>query len=110
MFEALICFFAIILILCGLFFVFYLLISKALSCSAEGFFAAVEGFEENENLACEVYSAFIQINMMNFTKKRDVYVIDYDLSQSTKEHLVTSMTPYGKIVFLKIENNRLVRQ
>lgn len=96
-----------ILILFGLFFVFYIVIAKLLSEECDGFFIAVEGYEGKENLSSEVYSAYIQVNMMNFGEKKPVCVVDYGLSEETKENLKETVGEYGKVVFLKIEDNCL---
>lgn len=110
MLSSLVCFFALLLILCGLFFVSYLLISLALKEDCDGFFVAVEGYECKENLVCEVYSAFRQINMLNFGKKRAVYVIDYDLTEATKSDICEAVEPCGKVIFLKISQGVLTTE
>lgn len=110
MLSSLVCFFALLLILCGLFFVSYLLISLTLKEDCDGFFVAVEGYECKENLVCEVYSAFRQINMLNFGKKRAVYVIDYDLTEITKADIRDAIEPCGQVVFLKISQDSLTAQ
>ncbi|MBQ8502709.1 MAG: hypothetical protein IJ491_00325 [Clostridia bacterium] len=106
MFSGIVCFCALLLILFGLFFAFYLVVAKLLSEDCDGFFIAVEGFEEKNTLSSEVYSAFVQVNMMNFGSKRPVYVIDYDLSENKRNELREAVEPYGKVVFLKIKENR----
>ena len=108
--EAIVCFFAVFLILCGLFFIFYLLVNKALSDGNDNFFAVVEGYEEKAELESEIYSALIQINMMNFGKKRDVYVIDYNLKESTKIRLIKSSAALGRVVFVKIEDKKIIKE
>ena len=100
MFRCITCFLSIFLILTGLFFIFYLISAKR-EMTDEGFFVAVEGFEENTRLSLQVYSAYIQANMMNFSLKRPVYVIDHNLKDSTKQALKESLEPYGKVVFIK---------
>lgn len=107
MLSSLVCFFALLLIICGLFFVSYLLISLTLAEDCGGFFVAVEGYEDKDNLICEVYSAFRQINMLNFGRKRAVYVIDYNLTEETKSQIRDIVKPCGKIVFLRISQNCL---
>ncbi len=110
MLASLVCFFALLLILCGLFFVSYLLISLSLKEDCDGFFVAVEGYEGKENLVCEVYSAFRQINMLNFGQKRAVYVIDYNLTEITKSDIRETIEPCGRVIFLKISQEGLTAE
>ncbi len=104
MFNALLYFLALLLMLFGLFFIFYVVFAKLLKGESENFFVTVEGYEESEDLEKQVYGAFIQVNMMNFGEKRPVYVIDYNLSPKRKSELAESASPYGKVIFIKIGN------
>lgn len=103
MFNALLYFFAFCLMLLGLFFVFYLIFAKLLKGEAEDYFVIVEGYEERADLEKQVYGAFIQVNMMNFGEKRPVYVTDYNLSEKRKRELIESISPYGRLTFIKPE-------
>ncbi len=105
MFSSLVCFFALILILCGLFFIFYLVISKLITQDSDGFFVAVIGCDDGEILHSRIYNAFIQANMMNFGKKRPVYVFDCGLSEKAKRDIVEAAVPGCRIIFLKSEDN-----
>jgi len=104
MFNALLYFFALCLMLLGLFFIFYLVFAKLLKGEAENYFVIVEGYEERADLEKQVYSAFIQVNMMNFGEKKPVYVIDYNLSEKRKNELIHSVSLYGKVIFIRIGN------
>ncbi len=101
MLSGMILFFSLLLILCGLFFILYLLTSKLCVFDDEGWFVAVEGYEETADLEEKVYSAFIQANMMNFGEKRAVYVFDRNLTDGRKNSLKSAVEPYGKVVFIK---------
>ncbi|MEE1321794.1 MAG: hypothetical protein UHM85_09750 [Acutalibacteraceae bacterium] len=106
MFKAVLCFFALCLMLSGLFFIFYLVFAKLLKGDAEDYFVIVEGYDESDYLEKQIYSAFIQANMMNFGKKRPVYVVDYNLSTKRKSELIESVSSYGRVIFIKIEDHR----
>lgn len=106
MFNALLYFFALCLMLSGLFFIFYLVFAKLLKGEAENYFVIVEGYEERDDLEKHIYGAFIQVNMMNFGEKRPVYVIDYNLSEKRKSELIESVSPYGKVIFITIGNSQ----
>ncbi len=94
-------FFALLLILTGLFFVFYLVFSKLITEDSDGFFVAVTESENPEILHSRIYDAFIQINMMNFGKKRPVYVLGSSISEETKKELLERAVPGCRIIFLK---------
>ncbi len=104
MFNALFYFLVLCLMLFGLFFIFYVILAKLLKGESENFFVIVEGYEESYDLEKQIYGAFIQANMMNFGEKRPVYVVDYNLSSKRKNELVESVSPYGKVIFIKIRN------
>lgn len=91
-------FFSFSLMLAGLFFIAYFIAAKKETVSG-GYYIAVEGREENDSLALQIYSAYIQINLMNFGEKKPVYVIDFNLSEETKASLTNMLEPYGKIIF-----------
>ena len=93
--------------LTGLFFIAYLITAKKETVS-NGYYITVEGREKNTQLALQIYSAYIQVNLMNFGEKKPVYVIDFDLSQETRASLSGMLEPYGKIIFIRApqrENN-----
>lgn len=109
MLSCFVCFLAVLLLLTGMFFVFYLVFSSG-STNSDGFFIAVEGEEDNKLLAEQVYAAYIQINLMNFKEKRPVYVIDRNLSEKTRDELTKAVEPYGKIVFIDMPKDFNVLQ
>ncbi len=100
MLEYIFGFFCISLMLAGLFFIAYIITAKK-EADYGGYYIAVEGREENEHLTQQIYSAYIQINLMNFGEKRPVYVIDFDLTEKTRDSLSDMLEPYGKIIFIK---------
>ena len=107
MLYSIFCFFSALLLLSGVFFIFYLILSAIASKENEEYFIVVDGYEKNENLPEQIYSAFIQVNMMNFSSKKPVHVIDHDLSDNTKEYLISMTESFCKIVFMKIFDGKL---
>lgn len=100
MLKCITCFFCICLMLAGLFFIAYFIAVKKETVNS-GYFIAVEGREENPDLPLQLYSAYIQINLLNFREKKPVYVIDRNLSQQTRASLINTLAPYGKIIFIE---------
>ena len=100
-------FFCILLIVTALILIFYIVTLKK-EITSEGFFVAVEGFEDNPVLADEIFSALIQINLFNLSAKKPVYVFDRDLSEETRNMLIQYIEPYGKIIFLKCKDDEFI--
>lgn len=72
------------LILCGLYFIFYMIINKKLLNKNQNDFITVVIGTENEQLPQTVYNAFVQANLLNFGQKAHVVVLDYGLSEDMK--------------------------
>ena len=107
MIGSLLYFFCLLLVIVALFLVFYIITLKR-EITDEGFFVAVEGYESDERLAEEVFSALIQINLFNFSSKKPVYVIDRDLTDETRDILTKQIEPYGKIIFVKCTDDEFI--
>ncbi len=92
----------IILMLTGLFFLFYVLISKSL-CLGEkhNYYTVIAGYEEKKNLPDEIYCAFTQMNLFNLGSPPPLIVIDYNLSEETRLRCSLMNEAFGKIVFCK---------
>ena len=96
-------FIGIMLVITGLFFIFYIAAMKR-ELSDDGYFVAVEGYDNNPKLSKQIFSAFIQINLFNFAKKRPVYVVDRNLTEETRRSLTEDLEPYVKIIFITTED------
>ncbi|MBR5827127.1 MAG: hypothetical protein IKY78_08600 [Clostridia bacterium] len=107
MIGSLLYFFCLLLVIVALFLVFYIITLKR-EITDEGFFVAVEGYESDERLAEEVFSALIQINLFNLSSKKPVYVIDRDLTDETRDILTKQIEPYGKIIFVKCTDDEFI--
>ena len=57
---------SLILMLTGMSFLFYVLISKSLCLgSKQNYYTVIAGYEEKGNLADEIYRAYTQMNLFN---------------------------------------------
>lgn len=95
---------AFMLILAGLLFVIHLIASKLLTGSSQDFFIAVDATKEKEALPDRIYSAFIQVNIMNFTNKRPVVVFSDGLSDQEEKELIDSAVNGCRILFVRKED------
>ena len=94
----------LLLILAGLFFLFYILINRLLfSTGTDDFYTVVIAKDGDKKLADKVYSAFIQANTLNFCSRKPVYVIDCGISEEQKQLCNTVLSSDGNIVFLNGE-------
>ena len=81
MFESIIYAFALVFILCGMFFVCLLLFDKLMTPKkSKAYYSVVPGFHEDEELPSTVYSAFIRSNLFTFEKRNEIVVLDFGLS------------------------------
>ncbi len=95
---------SLLLILTGLFFIFYLILNRLLFSTGEnGFYTVVIGKSDDETLCDKIYGAFIQANTLNFSKKQPVYVIDCGLSEKQKELFSNMLYSEGSIVYIQGE-------
>ncbi len=92
----------LVLMLTGLFFLFYVLISKSL-CLGEkhNYYTVIAGYEENKNLPDEIYCAFTQMNLFNLGSAPPLVVVDFNLSEETKTRCRLVNETFGEIVFCK---------
>lgn len=94
----------LLLILAGLFFIFYILINRLLfRTGKDEFYTVVLAKDGEKNLADKVYSAFVQANTLNFCNRKPVYVIDCGISEEQRSLCKTALFPDGNVVFLKSE-------
>ncbi len=107
MVASLLYFFCLLLIITALFLIFYIVTLKK-EITDEGFFVAVEAFEDNPRLPEEIFSALIQINLFNFSSKKPVYVFDRDLTEQTRNMLIRYIEPYGRIIFIKCKDDEFI--
>lgn len=92
---------SLLLILTGLFFIFYIILNRLLFRTGENeFYTVVIGKSNDERLCDKVYSAFIQANTFNFSCRKPVYVVDCGLSEKQKELCNNSVYHEGSIVYV----------
>lgn len=102
MFESIIYAFALIFILCGMFFVCLLIFDKIITPrECEHFFMLVPGFHGDEYLPSTVYSAFIRANILTFSKRNKVIVLDMGLDDSEKQECKKMLEGFGSVFFCK---------
>ncbi len=86
MFETLRGALALAFILCGFFFILYAIFQKIISAkSKRKTVTLIMGFPNDERLPEEVYSAYLSSNLLNFTKKNAVIVLDFGVEKSVKD-------------------------
>jgi len=91
----------LLLILAGLFFLFYILVNRLLfKTGKDEFYTVVLAKDGDENLADKIYSAFVQANTLNFCNRKPVYVVDCGINEEQKRLCNISLFPDGSIVFL----------
>lgn len=91
----------LLLIITGLFFLFYILINRLLfKTGKDEFYTVVLAKDGDVNLADKVYSAFIQANTLNFCCRKPVYVIDCGISEEEKRLCSTALSAEDNLVFL----------
>ena len=95
---------SLLLILAGLFFIFYVILNRFLFRTGEDdFYTVVIGREDDDKLPDKVYSAFIQANTFNFSCRKPVYIIDCGLSERQKELCSRSVCPNGSLIYIDSE-------
>ena len=104
MLESIIYAFALIFILCGLFFLFLLFFDKAmLPRNSDGYYSVVPAFPGDSCLPSTVYAAFIRSNLFTFTKKSEVIVLDFGLDESEKRLCAEVLEGNATVIFCKAE-------
>ena len=91
----------LLLILAGLFFLFYIIVNCLLfRTGKDDFYTVVIGKRDDAELADKVYSAFIQANSLNFSCRRPVYIVDCGLTKEQKQLCTHSVFPDGSLFFI----------
>lgn len=102
MLESIIYAFALIFILCGLFFLFLLFFDKVmLPNGSENYYSVVPAFHGDKKLPSTVYAAFIRANLFTFTKKSEVIVIDFGLDEHEKMMCAEVLEGNATVIFCK---------
>lgn len=94
----------LLLILAGLFFLFYIIVNRLLfTAESDEFYTVVIANDGDKNLAGKIYNAFIQANTLNFCSRKPVYVIDCGISEEEKRLCSAVLSTDKNIVFLRGE-------
>lgn len=94
--------FALIFILCGLFFLFLLFFDKAmLPRGSDEYYSIVPAFHGDKRLPSTVYAAFIRANIFTFTKKNEVFVLDFGIDESEKKRCAEVLEGNAAVIFCK---------
>ena len=100
MFESIIYAFALVFILCGMFFVCLLLFDRLMTPKkSKAYYSVVPGFHEDEELPSTVYSAFIRSNLFTFEKRNEVVVLDFGLSGEEKKACSDMLEGLATVIF-----------
>lgn len=93
-----------VFVLCGMFFVCYIIFSKVMTPKGfGGFFAVIPGTANDESLPEKVYAAFVHANLLTFWQHNEVIVLDLGVSEKIKEQCRNIMNGKGDITFFKAE-------
>lgn len=102
MFESIVYAFALIFILCGLFFLFLLLFDKiVLPKESDNYYPIVPAFHGDSTLPSTVYSAFVRANLFTFSKKNEVIVLDLGLDEYERKTCSEIVEGNATVVFCK---------
>ncbi len=94
--------FALIFILCGLFFLFLLFFDKAmLPRGSDEYYTVVPAFHGDNRLPSTVYAAFVRANLFTFTKKNEVIVLDFGIDENEKKHCAEVLEGNATVIFCK---------
>ena len=100
MFESIIYAFALIFVLCGMFFICLLVFDKFMMPKKnKEYYSVVPGFHGDEELSSTVYSAFIRSNLLTFEKKNEVIVLDMGLSAEEKKACKDMLQGLATVIF-----------
>lgn len=92
---------SLLLVLTGLFFLFYMFINRLLfKTGKDEFYTVVIGKDGDKDLPDKVYSAFLQANFFNFSHRKPVYIIDCGISEEMKKQCRTVIYPDDNVVFI----------
>ncbi len=105
MFETVIDALSLIFILCGMFFLGYLIFQKTMrGRKSKKVLTIIAGFSDDERLPEEVYAAFLASNLFNFINKNEVIVIDLGVEQSVKDACKNIVGGENNVYFCKTDN------
>ena len=100
--EAIILFFTLIFIVCGMYFVCRSIYNIYYSSKSGGrFYVLLVGDKDDTLLAQKVYSAFVQMNLMNFSKHNEVVVLDLGVSENVKRECYNIIDGKGRVIFVE---------
>lgn len=101
MLQSLVYVLCLLLVLTGLFFLFYMIVNRLLfKTGKDEFYTVVLGKDGDKDLPDKVYSAFLQANTFNFSHRKPVFVIDCGIGEDMKKQCSTVIYPDKDIVFL----------
>jgi len=99
-FESIIYAFALIFILCGMFFVCLLIFDRVITPKeAENYIPLIPGLHNDEFLPMSVYSAFVRANLFTFSKNTEVIVLDMGLDENEKRECENMLEGTGTVLF-----------
>lgn len=94
----------IVFLLCGIFFVCYIIFSKCMTPKGfGGFLAVIPGKAGDDSLPEKVYAAFVQANLLTLWGHNEVVVLDLGVSEKVKEQCRNIMYGKGDIAFCKAD-------
>ncbi len=90
----------LLVLIAGLFFLFYMLVNRLLfKTGNDEFFTVVIGKGGDCDLPDKVYSAFLQANTLNFSYRKPVYVIDCGINEDMKRKCFQAIYPDKNLHF-----------
>lgn len=99
--EAVFMFLALIFIVCGMYFVCRLIYNIYVSSKYDlGYYVVIVGNGDDSKLSQRVYSAFVQMNLMNFSKRNEIIVLDLGVSEKTKRECYEALDGKGRVLFV----------
>lgn len=100
MFESIIYAFALVFILCGMFFLCLLLFDRVITPKeSRAYYSVVPGFHGDEELPSTVYSAFIRSNLLTLEKRNEVIVLDMGLSSEERKACAGMLEGLAAVIF-----------
>ncbi|MCM1364280.1 MAG: hypothetical protein NC122_10835 [Faecalibacterium sp.] len=107
MFEDIIYALGIVMMLCGVFFVCYIIFCKIMTPKEfGGFFAVIPGESGDEYLPEKVYAAFVHANLLTFHRLNEVIVLDLGVSEKIKTQCRNIMHGKGEVEFCTADKIR----
>lgn len=91
---------SLIFILCGMFFVGYIIFQKLLlGRKCRKTVTLMAGFKDDDKLPEEVYAAYMASNLLNIVKKNEVIVLDFGVEKSVKEACINIVGDSRNVIF-----------